>query len=621
MSSIDLEFSQSVATNGDLVFGDSGSSTAPSRTAAFNATLPAPTLAGTIGERVHADVAATLPGPTLSGTVAYDNRLTRYMQRATTGSHQAAIEYRPTLEGSWSLSDNKRIRPSHVWQTAQRAEQDRASGFSTTQRARFSNEAPHQAATHVGGQSSGRSQTAYVMRRSASALHNTALHTSAQSSARMQTAVPYERRATTGWQIADRVFKSRVSQSGASTFRIGVGASVGRWQVALKVQAGAHPAIIVPPVGHICYTPGGDLVFQAEQTDSSALLFICDNEPAPPTGQIVVPVKEVYTVANNIYLKRASDNAQIKCESASLALDVASWTWSFNGSLPATELDLVRPDDGPVEVKLGVNGSEILLLIESVSRDRTFGAASIKVSGRGINAQLDAPYAATQSFGEYAQMTAQQLMAEVLTLNGVSLGWDLTWNIDDWLVPANVFNHQGTYISAINSIAAAAGAYIQPAKNTQTFIINHLYPTAPWEWGATTADIVLPSDVVVQEGLNWVKKPDYNRVYVSGEGSGILGQVARAGSAGDILAPMVTDRLIVATAAARQRGRAILSDTGKQVRASLGLPVLDETGLIMPGTFIQYEDGATVRKGIVRSLNVSMRMPEVWQSIEVETHV
>lgn len=620
MSSVDLEFSASVASNGDLLFGDFGS-TLPSRTATFSATLPALTLSATAGERVHADLAATFPALTMTGTVAYDNRLTRYMQHLATGQHQTAVEFRPTLGSSWGLSDHRRIRPSETWQTAQHIEQQRDSAFSTTQRTRTDRSAVHQTATHVGAQRDGRSQDADKLRRSADAPHSKALHLQVQSADRMQTAIAYERKAGGGWNIANHVFKARVSQSGASTFRIGPGATVGRWQVALKVQAGAHPAIIVQPVGHVCYTPGGNLVFHAEQTNSSALLFICDNEPTPPFGQIVVPVKEVYTVANNIYLKRASDNAQIKCESASLALDVASWTWSFNGSLPATELDLVRPDDGPVEVKLGVNGSEILLLIESVSRDRTFGSASIKVSGRGINAQLDAPYAATQSFGGYSTLTAQQLMAEVLTLNEVPLGWDLDWNIEDWLVPTDVFNHQGTYISAINSIAAAAGAYIQPAKNTQSFIINHLYPTAPWEWDTTTADIVLPSDVVVQEGLNWVKKSDYNRVYVSGEGSGILGQVTRTGSAGDVLAPMVTDRLIVATAAARQRGRAILSDTGKQVRASLGLPVLDETGLIMPGTFIQYEDGATVRKGIVRSLNVSMRMPEVWQSIEVETHV
>lgn len=298
-----------------------------------------------------------------------------------------------------------------------------------------------------------------------------------------------------------------------------------------------------------------------------------------------------------------------------------SWTWSFSGALPGEALSLVSPGSGPVEVNLNVNGTNVRLLIENVSRDRTFGKSSIKVTGRGINAELDAPYAPTQTFGDYEVLTAQQLMAQVLTLNGIPLGWDVDWQIEDWSVPAGVFNHQGTYISALNAISGAAGAYLQPGLATRDLIVKHRYPTAPWEWNDVDADIVLPSDVVVQEGLQWLEKPSYNRVYVSGQGQGVVGRVTRAGTAGDLVAPMVTDQLVVSVEPARQRGRAVLSDTGKQVRATLGLPVLAETGMILPGTFIQYEDGPTTRRGIVRSTNVSLGFPNVWQSIQVETHL
>ena len=70
------------------------------------------------------------------------------------------------------------------------------------------------------------------------------------------------------------------------------------------------------------------------------------------------------------------------------------------------------------------------------------------------------------------------------------------------------------------------------------------YPAVPWEWSSVTPDFVLPVDALARESLRWVEKPGYNRVFVSGQDVGVLGQVTRAGTAGDILAPMVVNALI-----------------------------------------------------------------------------
>ncbi len=69
---------------------------------------------------------------------------------------------------------------------------------------------------------------------------------------------------------------------------------------------------------------------------------------------------------------------------------------------------------------------------------------------------LDAPYAPTLNLTNTQARTAQQIMLDVLTVNGVSLGWAVQWGLVDWLIPAGVFSHQGSYIGAINKIAAAA---------------------------------------------------------------------------------------------------------------------------------------------------------------------
>ena len=91
-----------------------------------------------------------------------------------------------------------------------------------------------------------------------------------------------------------------------------------------------------------------------------------------------------------------------------------------------------------------------------------------------------------------------------------------------------------------------------------------------------TPDFQLPADATSRESLRWLEKPAYNRVFVSGQDVGVLGQVTRAGTEGNVLAPMLVDALITDAVAARQRGIAVLSDTGRQIEVSLRLQVLPE---------------------------------------------
>lgn len=373
---------------------------------------------------------------------------------------------------------------------------------------------------------------------------------------------------------------------------------------------------VVPP-----YVPGTDLVFSYPfGYGGTHLVFTNDDYTVAPKEPVVVPVQRVYIVANNITLRRVSDNALVICTGIALSLDCDSWTWSFSASLPGSELSKVEPTTEPVELKATINGTEFRVLAENVARERVFGKSTIRVSGKGRNAALDAPYAAVQTFTNTELRSAQQLMGDVLTLNGIPLGWTVNWLLEDWNVPAGAFTHQGTYVSALGSIVKAAGGFLLPHPSAKSFTAKPLYPAAPWNWGTLTPDFVLPADVTTRESLEWVAKPEYNRVFVSGQGVGVVGQVTRTSTAGDIVAPMVVDALITDTIAARQRGLSVLADTGRQIRVGLRLPVLDSTGIIQPGSFVQYEDGATIRRGVVRSTSVDAKLPDVWQSLEVQSY-
>lgn len=397
------------------------------------------------------------------------------------------------------------------------------------------------------------------------------------------------------------------------------------FQEAMRPPAGIE-TIVVPPEPPIdpCYIPNGQLVFKANASGNTDLLFFCETHSGrPPTTTIVVPIRSVYVVINDVWLRRVSGNVMLPTLGISLSIDVDSWTWGFSASLPASALDDLQPTStGPVELEVAINGNLYRVLAEKISRDRSFGNSTIRVSGRGKTALLAAPYAPVLTFANTQQRTAQQLMADVLQFNNVPIGWSVDWQIDDWLVPAGAFNARGTYIDGLTTIAGAAGAYLRPDPVAQSVSVLLRYPVAPWDWASEiTPEFSLPASVTVQEGIEWIDKPDYNRVFVSGTSQGVLGQVTREGTAGDLPAQMVTDPLITAAAAARQRGLSILSDTGKQAMVRLRLPVLESTGVINPGAFVQYVDGATTRLGLVRSTSVDVNYPEVWQSIELETHL
>ena len=424
-----------------------------------------------------------------------------------------------------------------------------------------------------------------------------------------------------GWQSAAALALRRLSTMDKATgfWR----AWWSRYQEARPPPPGVFRDTPPKPQPPACYMPNALLLFAAQAPAHSYLLFVCENltdPPSPDEEPVVVPVRRVYVVINNVTLHRVLDGAPVPVINLSLSLDAASWTWGFEAQLPATAEVLVAPARaaGPVELVASINGTAFRVLAESISRERVFGDASIRVSGRGRNAVLAAPYAPVMNFSNPEGRTARQLMDDVLTLNGISLGWSVDWGLTDWFVPAGAFAQQGTWIEALTAIAGAAGGYLLPHPAEQRIHVRHRYPVVPWAWNTVTPDFVLPVDAVARESLRWQEKPPYNRVFVSGQDLGVLGQVTRAGTAGDILAPMVVDRLITEAAAARQRGIAVLADTGQQIEVSLRLPVVPETGIVEPGAFVEYQDGSVTRLGIVRSTQIEAGLPEVWQTLEVQ---
>ena len=613
----------------ELVFGDDGGGGGQVLNAALviAARLPGLRVRSLVHVRKDLIAAGRLPGVRCQGAVRYNTDTQRPLANGTTVVYENAVPTRDGLRSRWQesvplpteiRSTYQKAVPLQVstrtqWSEAVRLHQGAEVRFQEAERlatavlratyqegqrvrsaVRALFEEAERLATPV---LRARYQEAYRDRRNLTAVH-------------FQQAIPYSASWTEKGGAARPLTKDWVT----------------RYQEAMKPPIGMwiRPE---PPEPDPCYIPElpAHLVFVDPWTGSPNLLFVCDrHEPLEPGETIVVPIKEVYLTINSAVLVRVDNGNFIPTTAMAMSLDVDSWTWSFSASVPGSALDQVKPgNDGTlVIVQATINGTAYRFAVEKVTRERTFNSSQLRVNGRGIAAELDGPYAPQMSFGNTQPRNARQLLDDILTYNNVPIGWDIgTFEPTDWAVPAGVFSHVGSYISALNAVAGAAGAYLQPHNTSRTMDVRLRYPTPAWEWASVTPQFELPAAVTTQEGFEWTDKPKYNRVFVSGQEHGILGQYTRSGTAGDLVAPSVVDPLITEAAAARQRGRAIISDTGRIATVTLRLPVLAETGIIKPGNFVHYVEGGNTHIGLTRGVSVAVGLPTIYQTLTVETHV
>lgn len=624
MADAKLVFFRPPDGTGRLVFGDTGeAAAAPEATIGIDADLPG--LDGAILLRTGPVLGLDADLPGLDGTVEllWDANVSRGgMRHELQARWQEAAHIAAGLQARWQEVAPLRAAAQARWQEARRTSHGVRAHWQETERLRSAVAAAWQVGERLRHAVAQHWQESHRLR--------AAMATGWQEGQHARCAVVF------AWQELERLRAGHVTswqQQGVPVRRAvlgrwGDGLRIRKplrahWQEAMRPPAGVSVRPIDPPKPPPCYDPAtlGRLIFTDPHSGDGRLVFVCQRGGTDPATIIVLP-RRSYIVINAISLVRVSDGAVIPATAFGASLDADSWTWGWRASMHAAALPLLQrgPGGEPVDMLATINGTPLYLSAESWTRERSFGSASISVQGRGRAAILDVPYAPQLIHGNALGRTALQLMTDALTVNGVGIGWDLDWQIDDWLVPGGVWTHQGSHISAILDIAAACGGYVQPHDTEKTLRILPRYPDAPWRWGTHTPDFELPSAAISVEGVEWQQKVTYNRVHVLGAQSGVEGVITRAGTAGTALAPMVTHPLITHGDAARQRGLAVLSDTGHQARISLRMQVLPETGVIKPGALVRYVDGGTTHLGLVRATELAWQAPQLRQIITLETH-
>ncbi|KJR97215.1 MAG: hypothetical protein VR65_06265 [Desulfobulbaceae bacterium BRH_c16a] len=342
-----------------------------------------------------------------------------------------------------------------------------------------------------------------------------------------------------------------------------------------------------------------------------------------PTG----PWASVYTMLNTAYLTRLPERTPIDITGMTIGTDWDSLYWTLKSSVGSdAALALLEPtEDGPILVEAAINGHPLKFQVDTWAKNEAFGSRSRSIDGRSISAQLGAPMAEIRTYTEAEARTAQQLMAYELENTGWSVVFD---GLDDWLVPGGIHCYQDqTPMQVIKAIADTCRAIVQTDMVAQTIRIKPRYKVAPWQLASAVPDYIIPASMASRIDGGWDARPYFNAVYLAGEAGGISATVTRTGTAGDRQAPMVTSKLITAVEPARALGIATLGASGKWSKHRIELPVFAPPaapGIILPGSIIEYNLGASSWKGFVAAVSVSAPRAreglKVRQTIDVERY-
>lgn len=401
-----------------------------------------------------------------------------------------------------------------------------------------------------------------------------------------------------------------------------------RYQDAMVPPPGITPGRPVdPPKPPPCYVPppGGavELVFSQAWTGSTELVFFCCKggvNPEPP--RYVIPLLRVYMTVHTIDAVLLPSLERVPLQTISITTNDDEYGWTMTASGKLSLLDQLAPRQGvPQQIRVTIDGIQWVFLIDPPSRTRKFGEHAVQLTGRSITSLLSAPAFADTDWTSAVPRTAQQLVLDALDLTGIGLDWQ----IDDWLVPGDVWSHSGTPLSVAQRIAEAAGAVVRSHRSEPRLQIAPRFPHLPWAWAGAPADVVMPGQIITADSLQPAQAAHFNAVYIAGTAPGRpLGHVTRAGSAGDRLAPQITDALITEVVAARMRGQSVLAASAITHQQPITVPLLTggtRPGLILPGYLIEVQEPDETWRGLVRGITVSVDAPSIRQALEVERSI
>ncbi|QSI33385.1 hypothetical protein GNX71_28985 [Variovorax sp. RKNM96] len=624
MSDNDLVFSRPASgTSNDLVFGDDdGPGVGDTRVTVF-AMLPPPAVAVHAGIALAMSIAATFPPPVVDVRAAYVSGASRPLVGSLRSGWQEAAPLENDIELRHRVGMKAGAALDADWEQGRHLGQSVSPSHQNAQAMVVPTVLRYQQGIRQAGRDA-------VLR------HGDALRGARpQVDVRFQqgTALKVELVASR-WQDGSRDLRPELAiswQDGRALSRgIAVPSRPGthlgrdwatRFQQGMKPPAGIQPVDPVEPPKEPCYVPSNDLVFSEAWAPGNNLLFICERHSGQP-APLVIPLLRYYMTTHSIFAVLLPTLEPVRLFDVSISADEGNPVWSLSATGPLHLLDQLKPTSTPKQIRITVDGMPWVFAVEGFRRSREPGERLVQITGRSITGLVGGPKLPAQTWLNASDTTAQQLVLQALEFTGV----DVEWQIPDWLVPAGAWSFRGTPLAAAVRIAESVGAVLQSHPTDAKLSFLPRYPLMPWEWSAvdTVPDVAVSSAAITTDDMEIREEPAWEAVYVCGTTQGVIGHVRRAGTAGALLASLVTDDLITHTDAARERGRSILGAGGRQAEQAVSLPIL--TGGTLPGALrvnqlLHVDEPAEAWRGMVRAMTLRSGEIEWRQTVRVERHL
>lgn len=315
----------------------------------------------------------------------------------------------------------------------------------------------------------------------------------------------------------------------------------------------------------ICYNSGTavrELVHFCTKFDDAirplrgkSIIIIPPIEPPVPIipKQITIPTKNYYensfTFSVVKGLTTLSDT--IVFESFNASISVNSQIWDY---------ELVCRDVGVLDtifkldeltIDFGVPGYRYVMIVEDRTTRISFDSNVVTFRGRGLTSEFSSPFVAPVNVTYGSSLTLNQLMDLQLPL-----GWALTLNNFDWVVPAFTYNVENmTPAATLQDICGKTGNVMIPHPNLKQIDVRPRYPVYPWDAVDAKVDFFVPDNALIDIDISDITRLDADSVYCHGTtSSGVLANVVRSGEAGNKPLNTVANELIVDANAARSLG-------------------------------------------------------------------
>lgn len=315
--------------------------------------------------------------------------------------------------------------------------------------------------------------------------------------------------------------------------------------------------------------------------------------PLPPLDfkiPIQPQIRRSYLMNPQISCVRLGDNLPIVLRSISIQQSRNQW---------AASCTIVFSSKGDAEraegqtIKISINGYDFYMMVESLSSNRSFGNSSYSATGRGLLAELAAPYRKAVNFVNLTERSFMGLASDIVA----NTGWTVATEMTDFSVPANAWSYSNkTPAEALNTMATAIGAMLN--VDAENRIINFVpkWPVSPWNTSSSTPDVALHNAVILEHSERHEMRTAANAVFVRGEQVGVAVKVKRTGSAGDEFADDVLDKLITDPQAARMRGSHELAEAGDKKQTQIRTKLMANLPPVTPGMLVGVTvDGSTYK--------------------------